>query len=119
MFSSKTLADRNNDPQPWLEYETNRRYTQNEVDAGNSKDRCWYGLAIEPRPEFQHGKLEDNLILVALRDHKNRYPLVERHLVVEDWLAYGFGDGETGWTPKHIAHAHRVLTLWLAVYGKG
>lgn len=115
MFSSKTLADRNNDLTPVVH-----------VHSGCITDgeRIGSGMVaaddvVAPRPEFQYGKLEANPILVTFRC------MLEFSDVDKKWTAeseLGFADAG-GWEidpynmPEHVAHAHRVLTLWLAVYG--
>lgn len=67
------------DPKPWLERETNTRYSNAEVDEANAKDRCWRGLRYDPRPEFEapdNPQREDFLVRVAkqLRLLRNDYP---------------------------------------------
>ena len=39
------------DLEPWIEHESGLRFTQAEVDAENKRDRCWRGLAYDPRVE--------------------------------------------------------------------
>ena len=61
MFSSKQI---NTDPTPWEEWETDTRYSQDEVDAAIARGRCWRGLGLHPRPEFDNSP---NPILVDFR----------------------------------------------------
>ena len=104
-FASKTLAERNNDP---VVYGT---------DLNGDEDPT---VIIAPRPEYQHGKLEANPILVALRDSDSTISVGEALEAVE-LAEYWNGlpdekDHDPEWSVDQVAHAHRVLTLWLAVY---
>ena len=76
---------------------------------------------FDPRPEFQHGKLEANPILVDVRDDLSYTHSVESRIytvsqVLESWGGYiQWAQGEVT-TSEQRTHAHRVLTLWLAVF---
>jgi hypothetical protein len=58
MFASKTLAERNDDPEPWMGR-----------GLGGTRHGGFGGWADDhsPRPEFQHGTIPANPILVAFR----------------------------------------------------
>ena len=115
MFSSRTLADRNNDPKPWwpdgAEFDE-QRFAKGEPYEGEY-------LYWHPRPEFQHGVLPENPILVAFKRRLARSD--DRVKLYDRWLA----DMETELAAhddsylasllyterQHVVHAHRVLTL--------
>ena len=101
MFSSRTLADRNNDPKPWwpdgAEFDE-QRFAKGEPYEGEY-------LYWHPRTEFQHGVLPENPILVAFRE-KNldlSWFLNEYNHPTDYWVwEYGV---------EEVDHATRVLTL--------
>jgi len=103
MFSSRTLADRNSDPAPWLDLVT--AGDKEEIRWG---DVDWWGkmyYKYDPRPEFQYGALPENPILVAFRE-KNldlSWFLNEYNHPTDYWVwEYGV---------EEVDHATRVLTL--------
>ena len=110
MLSSKTLTERNNDPTP---------YRCPECKPGSFAERMaepaeWCELDVfDPRPEFQHGKLPANPILVDFRSETIYQG------TTADWAAVWLDswgsiiqwiDGDTT-TSEERTHAHRVLTL--------
>jgi len=126
MFSSRPLAERNDDPTPY--------WCVNGVRWSDGKHEgvchckpiashphiTYYG----PRPEFQYGKLPANPVLTAFRESIDHLPILP---VEADRWAYKieqfdlFGgmqhDHSTALavimeaTIEQNAHAHRVLTL--------
>lgn len=105
MLSSKSLAERNNDPAPNIDNATGRRVTSGHIVIP--------GCTLAPRPEFQHGKLEGNPILVMLRILRPANPGQS----FRDLARFVLNPHST-WDRSNaeIAHARRVLTLWLAVF---
>jgi hypothetical protein len=97
MRSSLTLEDRNNDPQAYDNEE-------------------W---VYDPRPDFQHGVLPENPILVAFRDG------VEFGYYQTVWLAdhwrdllirgYDFFEKVGDYGQSDRCHATRVLTLLIKI----
>ena len=104
MFASKTLEQRNNGPQPYVTKDLGFRFPYSSLV---------HPCDLDPRPEFQHGELEANPILTALR----QYMASRRGNVEAALLALNNSTLDWGASPAQIAHAHRVLTLWLATYG--
>jgi len=119
MYSSKTLAERNNDFAP---YRTVRNGVESrEYVPSISQDERYH----EPRPEYQHGKLEANPILVDVRHFMAERqgmnnPKGTKHAVeaaLHDWGGYVQWVQGNVTTREQRTHAHRVLTLWLATFG--
>ena len=114
MYASKTLAERNNDPQPYVTKDLGFRFPYSSL---------LHPCDLDPRPQYQHGKLEANPILVELRGMRGadwarpeRYPAqAKTYLRWIDQEDASCEDPEP-WTAEQRAHAHRVLTLWLAVF---
>lgn len=116
MFSSRTLAERNNDPEPYEQV-----YFSTLYEPFSRRATSGGGAAFSPRPEFQHGKLPANAVLTAFRDAiaptPNEGAAFTPQIAREwlwDWrsfmgLAYGADSFEVALS--EIAHAHRVLTL--------
>lgn len=104
MYSSKTLTDRNNDPEPWLDGVGGRDNVRDPFAPGASQP------AFAPRPEFQHGKLPANPILVHFRNYSPSVASLWVHRL-------GLGEPPVGIeaTDADIAHAHRVLHLLTVV----
>jgi len=107
MFSSLTLAERNNDPEPWQYFIGTRRFAPLNQDAGNPFSVLW---KYNPRPEFQHGVLPENPVLVAFRRIDQNLAPRERVIIwLDDWNKPWFF--ATDCTLAERAFAHRVLTL--------
>lgn len=110
MFSSKPLAERNNDPEPYMDQWGIDR-TPDGNPAGYDFD---VRFTLQPRPEFQQGHLPANEFLIAFRQRVNIFP-EKSTLIAQQWvdnLAQLLVDTEPG---SAAAHAYRVITLWLAV----
>lgn len=110
MFSSKTLAERNNDPEPVL-YPDGCRESE-PIHEGDSEEHRLG--TIDPRPEFQHGKLEANRYLVSLRE-RIAATRDAKALTIDQWEKT-LGTLSTLNEDVEQSFAHRVVTLWLAVY---
>lgn len=104
MYASKTLEQRNNDAEPFSNGIHRSRLDQRIASPG------WGGR--DGRPEYQHGGLEANPVLVAVR----QYIGVRRGNVAAALLALNNGTLSWGANAAQQTHAHRVLTLWLAVF---
>ncbi len=101
MFSSRTLADRNNDPAPAAFENGGERISAEAFNEPYSSIRLYSNW--EPRPEFQHGVLPENPILALFRTCPEDK--------AEDWV-WGIDNGHNDpATPAQIVHARRVLTL--------
>lgn len=103
MFSSRTLADRNNDPYPIVSHSGTRQSLPRLVFKTDSR---------KPRPEFQHGVLPENPILLTFREQI--LECAGKHSVSEcaQLSAYFYEDGDFIDEPEPMRiHAHRVLTL--------
>ena len=107
MFSSRTLADRNNDPYPnvWDGHSPRDQMRSDTDMFRKGAPSSLKGYSRKPRPEFQHGVLPENPILVAFRE-KNldlSWFLNEYNHPTDYWVwEYGV---------EEVDHAHRVLTL--------
>lgn len=113
MLSSQMLSERNNDPLPFVEQNGSRFVTKEAYYTGNPR-------SFAPRLEFHHGRLEANPILVDVRFHLADNPSSTPRSVVGDWERYTSDSDPKMWAEhislEEINHAHRVLTLWLAVF---
>jgi len=102
MFSSLTLEERNNDPEPY-KYPSGFQNKVGGVRAGE-----WPRLIRSP--EFQHGVLPENPILVEFRKTDQNLAPWERAIIwLDDWNKPWFF--ATDCTLAERAFAHRVLTL--------
>lgn len=120
MFSSKTLAERNNDPEPYVCSQHGDRYARESVEDISPIASC---DTLDPRPEFQHGKLEANPILVEWRQWRGAdWARPERYRAqAETFLRWAddrtaSSEDPVPWGTAQRAHAARALTLWLAVF---
>lgn len=101
------------DPQPWVEYELERRLSQKEVDAGNKRGQCWYGLAYEPRHKFVPTTAHPvNPILADLRD--STYYAADFLAALDNLHPLPAGTGHRI-EPAHVDHARKVLTRLVAL----
>lgn len=106
MYSSKTLTERNNDPKPYRYPNTYDALT----GAGDLRSRQGNGnlTVLDQRPQFQHGKLPENVALTLLRDaiaggvdeHVDFWSTLD----VETWAGRSRSEAE-------FNHARRVLRL--------
>jgi hypothetical protein len=92
MFSSFTLADRNNDPEPYVDRDGRRQNGLRPVGYWSTQ-----GSRLAPRPEFQYGIVPGNPILVAFRKNGNNSVM--------------WADLDRTPTDEERAHASRVLHL--------
>ena len=124
MLSSKTLEERNNDPEPYvLAFDGSVRMS--------AENEFWQSRATTrvPRPDFQHGKLEANPILLAYRAYldDSRIDTAAGYWLfgIDTHRAFG---GFNDWSiPSHNfhsltlatneqrEHARRVFVLLIAV----
>ena len=102
---------RNNDPMPWHEWETGTRYSGEEVRAKNARGETWYGLALDPRPEFDNNP---NPLLVEVRkceqatgDQWGRSMMLDA-LTSDTRAPEIFREAVRESRPEHIAHARKV-----------
>lgn len=107
MFSSRTLEERNNDPMPWEQVYSSETY------APFSR-RAWggSGAAFNPRPEFQHGVIPANPILVRLRVFEGK---TMHGFARDEFLKSLVGPNSWQWgevaTRSQLTHAIHFLTL--------
>ena len=114
-FSSKTLEQRNNDPKPMRVDDSDGRITKGRTRFAVG-DPYMYSNAtflFDQRPEFQHGILPENSILVEFRDSVAELP--DLPLSAAEWLdnwgaRIQWANGGPTSREERI-HAHRVLTL--------
>ncbi len=108
MFASQQI---NTDPKPWLEWESDSRYSQAEVDAENERDRCWRGLGKRPRPEFDN---TPNPILLDFRENHGATGAWLNEITLDQLDAEFLREVGNAWdvpvTDEHIEHARKVLT---------
>lgn len=110
MFSSRTLEERNNDPKAYYEPKAREiRYSQSEALTPGPWVRS-------PRPEFQHGVIPVNPILVKFREVQGEHTASSR---AEDWQWYGLCGNwpyaeNLGASYRQFVHATRVLSLLAA-----
>jgi len=112
MFASKTLDQRNNDPYPWVRGDY--RYTDEQRSTFPSQHASYL-----PRPEYQHGKLEENVILAQFRKEVaacGGETTLAAEAWLRDWHIFLQWEDQRVTLASEQAHAHRVLTLWLAVF---
>ena len=107
MFSSRTLADRNNDPKP---YKCGMKPNQ-DIRHSNSDVKFCSMPVDDPRTEFQHGALPVNRVLAAFRRQLNNANASDEATYWLESLAETSNAPFEDCPPAEIDHAHRVLTL--------